>query len=163
MFSQLSRLDHVNNIQMLLIFLLLVVLCFIATGCSQLWSSDYGPLHWYLRLGDNAALNFGYTFLTFLILFNTLIPVSMSVTVEVVRYIQVIRLQYSIFQLKLNFFNSFHFNQFFKLKLNFLNELIFNQFSTVIELFTCRLFSSATTWRCTTPRTTLQRQLQRPI
>lgn len=34
--------------------------------------------------------NFGYNFLTFIILYNNLIPISLQVTLEVVKFIQAI-------------------------------------------------------------------------
>ena len=38
---------------------------------------------------DVPTANFGYNLLTFIILFNNLIPISLQVTIEVVRFIQV--------------------------------------------------------------------------
>jgi phospholipid-transporting ATPase len=37
---------------------------------------------------DVPTASFGYNLLTFIILFNNLIPISLQVTIEVVRYIQ---------------------------------------------------------------------------
>lgn len=39
-------------------------------------------------MSENLAKNFGYNLLTFIILFNNLIPISLQVTLEVVRYVQ---------------------------------------------------------------------------
>ena len=39
---------------------------------------------------DVPTANFGYNLLTFIILFNNLIPISLQVTIEVVRFIQVL-------------------------------------------------------------------------
>jgi len=39
-------------------------------------------------LADGGASNFGLNFLTFIILFNNLIPISLLVTLEVVKFIQ---------------------------------------------------------------------------
>ena len=50
---QQSRVDFTTNIQMLLLFLLLLVLCLVAAGCSLLWSSSHSSLHWYLRLAGD--------------------------------------------------------------------------------------------------------------
>ena len=43
-----------------------------------------------LLFSDLPASNFGYNFLTFIILFNNLIPISLQVTLEVVKFIQAI-------------------------------------------------------------------------
>ena len=37
---------------------------------------------------DGSAANFGLNFLTFIILFNNLIPISLLVTLEVIKFIQ---------------------------------------------------------------------------
>lgn len=39
-------------------------------------------------LVDGGAANFGLNFLTFIILFNNLIPISLLVTLEVIKFIQ---------------------------------------------------------------------------
>jgi len=83
-----STVDQVNNVQILLLFFLLVLLCLLASSCNGLWTSGNGSLHWYLGLEDVPTANFGYNLLTFIILFNNLIPISLQVTIEVVRFIQ---------------------------------------------------------------------------
>lgn len=44
----------------------------------------------FVYFADLPTANFGYNLLTFIILFNNLIPISLQVTIEVVRYIQVL-------------------------------------------------------------------------
>nr|CAG4646034.1 EOG090X00X3 [Macrothrix elegans] len=83
-----STVDQVTNVQILLLFFLLVLLCLLASSCNELWTSSKGAFHWYLGLEDVPTANFGYNLLTFIILFNNLIPISLQVTIEVVRYIQ---------------------------------------------------------------------------
>lgn len=39
-------------------------------------------------VSDGGAANFGLNFLTFIILFNNLIPISLLVTLEVIKFIQ---------------------------------------------------------------------------
>lgn len=43
-----------------------------------------------LYLTDLPTANFGYNLLTYIILFNNLIPISLQVTIEMVRFIQVL-------------------------------------------------------------------------
>nr|CAG4647660.1 EOG090X00X3 [Moina brachiata] len=83
-----STVDQVTNVQILLLFFVLVMLCLVASGCNARWTDDVGSHHWYLGLEDLPTANFGYNLLTFIILFNNLIPISLQVTIEVVRYIQ---------------------------------------------------------------------------
>lgn len=46
------------------------------------------PLSEIPLLTDGGAANFGLNFLTFIILFNNLIPISLLVTLEVIKFIQ---------------------------------------------------------------------------
>ena len=98
-----------TNVQILLLFFLLVLLCMVASTSNAIWTSSNGSSHWYLGLEgrelihflihrssadqsccvtDVPTASFGYNLLTFIILFNNLIPISLQVTIEVVRYIQ---------------------------------------------------------------------------
>ncbi|XP_076273311.1 ATPase phospholipid transporting 8A1 isoform X3 [Rhynchophorus ferrugineus] len=83
-----STIDKMTNLQILLLFGLLFVMCLICTIFNAIWTSANGKKHFYIGLDDTE--NVLYTFLTFLILFNNLIPISLQVTLEVVRFIQAI-------------------------------------------------------------------------
>ncbi|XP_030750728.1 probable phospholipid-transporting ATPase IA isoform X1 [Sitophilus oryzae] len=83
-----STIDKMTNIQILLLFGLLFIMCLICTVFNVIWTSANGTNHFYIGLQDTE--NVLYTFLTFLILFNNLIPISLQVTLEVVRFIQAI-------------------------------------------------------------------------
>ncbi|XP_066951686.1 probable phospholipid-transporting ATPase IA isoform X4 [Macrobrachium rosenbergii] len=80
-----STVDKQTNNLIILLFFLLIVLCLIMAVCNSQWSADR---HWYLSLDDLSVFNFGINFITFIILFNNLIPISLQVTLEVVRFIQ---------------------------------------------------------------------------
>nr|CAG4640624.1 EOG090X00X3 [Eulimnadia texana] len=83
-----STVDEATNRQILLLFFILVFLCLLASIFNEVWTSGSGFRHWYLGLEDLPTANFGYNLLTFIILFNNLIPISLQVTIEVVRFIQ---------------------------------------------------------------------------
>ncbi|XP_050297627.1 probable phospholipid-transporting ATPase IA isoform X3 [Anthonomus grandis grandis] len=83
-----STIDKMTNIQILLLFGLLFVMCLICTIFNVFWNRANANTHYYI--GIEGGENFLYTFLTFLILFNNLIPISLQVTLEVVRFIQAI-------------------------------------------------------------------------
>uniref|UniRef100_T1JKU3 Phospholipid-transporting ATPase n=1 Tax=Strigamia maritima TaxID=126957 RepID=T1JKU3_STRMM len=85
-----STVDKLTNMWIILLFILLVILCLISSVASELWTSTRLKTDWYLGLDDLSSVNFGYNFLTFIILFNNLIPISLQVTLEVVRFIQAI-------------------------------------------------------------------------
>lgn len=80
-----STLDKQINNLIILLFSLLMVLCLIMTIFASNWP---GQNHWYLALRQKDALNAGMNFLTFMILLNNLIPISLQVTVEIVRIFQ---------------------------------------------------------------------------
>lgn len=84
-----STVDKVTNTQIIMLFLLLIVLALVSSVASELWTSKHATTDWYLGLDDlSSNSNFGFNFLTFIILYNNLIPISLQVTLEMVRFIQ---------------------------------------------------------------------------
>ncbi|XP_034247125.1 probable phospholipid-transporting ATPase IA isoform X7 [Thrips palmi] len=81
-----SSVDKLINKQILILFMILIVLCLLSASCSEWWSYTHGENDWYL--GAYVSKNFGYNLLTFMILYNNLIPISLQVTLEMVRFIQ---------------------------------------------------------------------------
>eukprot|EP00002_Diphylleia_rotans_P038240 TRINITY_DN867_c0_g1_i12.p1 TRINITY_DN867_c0_g1~~TRINITY_DN867_c0_g1_i12.p1 ORF type:complete len:1187 (+),score=232.09 TRINITY_DN867_c0_g1_i12:63-3623(+) len=77
-----------TNHQILMILAVEVVICVFGTLMSSLTNEDMRSDHWYLQLENT---NFDYiirSFFTFLILFNSMIPISLYVTMEMVKVIQ---------------------------------------------------------------------------
>lgn len=91
-----SNVEKVTNIQILYLFAILLVLSLICTIANQVWTSGHENLDWYLGYKDLPPSNFGYNFLTFIILFNNLIPISLQVTLEVVKFIQAIFINWDL-------------------------------------------------------------------
>ncbi|KAF5302279.1 hypothetical protein FQA39_LY10318 [Lamprigera yunnana] len=85
-----SSIDRLTNIQILLLFGILLVMCLICAVCNELWTKNHVVADWYIGLEEVFNQNFMYNLLTFIILFNNLIPISLQVTLEVVRFIQAI-------------------------------------------------------------------------
>ncbi|KXJ22396.1 phospholipid-transporting ATPase IA [Exaiptasia diaphana] len=85
-----SNVDHTTNIQILFLFGLLMVLALFSTIGFYVWTGDHGDTHWYLGYKELPPQNYGLTFLTFIILYNNLIPISLTVTLEVVKFMQAI-------------------------------------------------------------------------
>ncbi|XP_037069797.1 probable phospholipid-transporting ATPase IA isoform X3 [Pollicipes pollicipes] len=83
-----STVDQRTNTQILFLFGLLVVLCVISAVASEFWTVRHQATDWYLGLDEMSTVNFGYNLLTFIILYNNLIPISLQVTVEIARFIQ---------------------------------------------------------------------------
>ncbi|KAK2720099.1 probable phospholipid-transporting ATPase IA isoform X3 [Artemia franciscana] len=83
-----STVERIVNLQILLLFFSLLVICLIATIANEIWMRTAGFYHWYLALSESPTITIGHNLLTFIILFNNLIPISLQVTLEVVRFIQ---------------------------------------------------------------------------
>ncbi|XP_050803362.1 phospholipid-transporting ATPase IA isoform X2 [Gopherus flavomarginatus] len=85
---KLSNVERITNIQILILFCILMAMSLICSIGSAIWNRRHGQRDWYLNLNYGGANNFGLNFLTFIILFNNLIPISLLVTLEVVKFIQ---------------------------------------------------------------------------
>lgn len=84
-----STVDKLTNTQILMLFFILVFLCVTSAIFNEIWTMSYFTQHWYLG-SWNITKNFAYNLLTFVILYNNLIPISLQVTLELVRFIQAI-------------------------------------------------------------------------
>jgi len=80
-----SRVERMTNSQILNLFGILLLIGTISTFASVIWNHD--NKHWYL-MNMGISSNFASTFLTFIILYNNLIPISLQVTLEIVRFLQ---------------------------------------------------------------------------
>ncbi|XP_045479978.1 probable phospholipid-transporting ATPase IA isoform X7 [Harmonia axyridis] len=85
-----SSIDKLTNVQILLLFCILLSMCLLCAICNVLWTNKHLTTDWYLGLEGGITQLFFYNLLTFVILFNNLIPISLQVTLEVVRFIQAI-------------------------------------------------------------------------
>ncbi|XP_070554508.1 probable phospholipid-transporting ATPase IA isoform X2 [Ptychodera flava] len=89
-----STMEVMTNTQILYMLFLLLSLALLSTIASEVWDSRHKHIHWYLP--DNEKGNFFLTFLTFIILYNNLIPISLPVTIEVVKFIQAFFISWDI-------------------------------------------------------------------
>ncbi|KAI8985235.1 hypothetical protein BDB01DRAFT_843042 [Pilobolus umbonatus] len=86
--SKVSNVTRVTNRNIVYLFLTLVTMSFAASLGGVLFSSYKGRQATYLALyTSNRGSEFGYGVLTFLILFNSFIPISLMVTMEVVKFV----------------------------------------------------------------------------
>ncbi|XP_062992468.1 phospholipid-transporting ATPase IA isoform X1 [Elgaria multicarinata webbii] len=85
---KLSNVERITNIQILFLFCILIAISLICSIGSVIWNQKHEEKDWYINLNYGGANNFGLNFLTFIILFNNLIPISLLVTLEVVKFIQ---------------------------------------------------------------------------
>uniref|UniRef100_A0A3Q2G358 Phospholipid-transporting ATPase n=1 Tax=Cyprinodon variegatus TaxID=28743 RepID=A0A3Q2G358_CYPVA len=85
---KLSNVERITNFQILVLFGCLLAISLICSIGQTIWKYQYGDEAWYMDLNYGGAANFGLNFLTFIILFNNLIPISLLVTLEVIKFIQ---------------------------------------------------------------------------
>ncbi|XP_059503424.1 phospholipid-transporting ATPase IA isoform X4 [Stegostoma tigrinum] len=85
---KLSNVERITNLQILLLFGVLLFMSLVCAIGSTIWTSRHAAGDWYLDLSGSGVAYFGLNFLTFIILFNNLIPISLLVTLEVVKFIQ---------------------------------------------------------------------------
>jgi magnesium-transporting ATPase (P-type) len=81
-----SRLEKITNVQILWLVFILLTTGFLSAVFSQIWTS--GNNHWYIFGDTPEPFKFGMTYLTFVILYNNLVPISLQVSLEVVRTFQ---------------------------------------------------------------------------
>ncbi|XP_040304001.1 phospholipid-transporting ATPase IB isoform X4 [Herpailurus yagouaroundi] len=83
-----SNVEKVTNVQILVLFGILLVMALVSSVGALYWNGSQGGKNWYIKKMDTTSDNFGYNLLTFIILYNNLIPISLLVTLEVVKYTQ---------------------------------------------------------------------------
>ncbi|XP_056113290.1 probable phospholipid-transporting ATPase IA isoform X2 [Rhinichthys klamathensis goyatoka] len=85
---KLSNVERITNFQILVLFGCLLAISLVCSIGQTIWKYQYGNDAWYMDLNYGGAANFGLNFLTFIILFNNLIPISLLVTLEVIKFVQ---------------------------------------------------------------------------
>ncbi|XP_028655342.2 phospholipid-transporting ATPase IB isoform X2 [Erpetoichthys calabaricus] len=83
-----SNVERVTNIQILVLFCILLVMALVSSVGAAIWNRQHTEVDWYLSRAADISNNFWYNLLTFIILYNNLIPISLLVTLEVVRFTQ---------------------------------------------------------------------------
>jgi phospholipid-transporting ATPase len=81
-----TNVERLVNYQIVFMFCLLFVLAIISSVGYALWQSRYSASAWYLEFPSNAAASAALSFITFIILYNNLIPISLYVSVEMVKF-----------------------------------------------------------------------------
>uniref|UniRef100_A0A8B9VY25 Phospholipid-transporting ATPase n=1 Tax=Anas zonorhyncha TaxID=75864 RepID=A0A8B9VY25_9AVES len=88
-----SNVEKVTNVQILVLFCILLTMALVSSVGALLWNRTHGEVVWYLGM---LSVNFGYNLLTFIILYNNLIPISLLVTLEVVKFTQALFINWDI-------------------------------------------------------------------
>ena len=83
-----SNIDKVTNTQITFLFFVLLVMALSSAIGSEIISNN-GDKHWYVEsFSEGPRNNFFFNCLTFIILYNNLIPISLLVTLEGVKFLQ---------------------------------------------------------------------------
>lgn len=87
--------DRFMNLQIALVIAMQLAMCLFCAIANYIWIQQEGKKHYYLALTDyvegnwsNAGAQIGLTFLTFWILLSYLVPISLFVTLEIVKFWQ---------------------------------------------------------------------------
>uniref|UniRef100_A0A8D2J3Y4 Phospholipid-transporting ATPase n=1 Tax=Varanus komodoensis TaxID=61221 RepID=A0A8D2J3Y4_VARKO len=91
-----SNVEKVTNVQILILFCILLVMALVSSVGALLWNRTHGKVIWYFGSNETLSVNFGYNLLTFIILYNNLIPISLLVTLEVVKFTQALFINWDI-------------------------------------------------------------------
>lgn len=95
--AKTSRNEHMTNVQVILVFLLQLSVCFFGAMFGTIWEKDnrtatYSYLHIDLLFPSSETRSWVQTFFTrfgtWILMFTNFIPISLTVTVEVVRMAQ---------------------------------------------------------------------------
>ena len=85
--SKRSNMDKITNHHIYFLFATLISVALASTAASKVLESN-GEQHDYIDLPGNPLPNFFMQFLTFFILYNNLIPISLQVTLDFVKFLQ---------------------------------------------------------------------------
>ncbi len=88
-----SRVEAMMNKLILLILFVQMLFCAITAIGNRLWNGKNLENHTYLPNEININVEAFYTFLSYFLLMNTMIPISLIVTIELVKFIQAIFIQ----------------------------------------------------------------------
>uniref|UniRef100_H2ZKH2 Phospholipid-transporting ATPase n=1 Tax=Ciona savignyi TaxID=51511 RepID=H2ZKH2_CIOSA len=86
---KMSNVDRTTNMQIWFLMAILLVISLASAIGSEVWKKETTK-RWYLNDTGTGAKGFFMELLTFIILYNNLVPISLLVTLEVVKFIQAI-------------------------------------------------------------------------
>uniref|UniRef100_A0A8C5GLD3 Phospholipid-transporting ATPase n=1 Tax=Gouania willdenowi TaxID=441366 RepID=A0A8C5GLD3_GOUWI len=92
-----SNVERVTNMQILVLFGILLVMALVSSVGAAIWNKEHTEdACWYLSRAGDISTNFAYNLLTFIILYNNLIPISLLVTLEVVKFTQALFINWDV-------------------------------------------------------------------
>eukprot|EP00656_Telonema_subtile_P006288 TRINITY_DN12883_c0_g1_i2.p2 TRINITY_DN12883_c0_g1~~TRINITY_DN12883_c0_g1_i2.p2 ORF type:complete len:202 (+),score=78.13 TRINITY_DN12883_c0_g1_i2:438-1043(+) len=91
--SKMSKVERITNKLLVGVVLLQAVLCFTQALRAALWHQSHDSGSWYLALDSSAVEDGVKRYFTYMILLTQLIPISLYVTVEIVKFLQMFLMQ----------------------------------------------------------------------
>eukprot|EP01116_Phalansterium_solitarium_P004039 TRINITY_DN1491_c0_g1_i2.p1 TRINITY_DN1491_c0_g1~~TRINITY_DN1491_c0_g1_i2.p1 ORF type:complete len:1331 (+),score=449.05 TRINITY_DN1491_c0_g1_i2:287-4279(+) len=82
-----TKVERISNIAVVILFVFELLLAGVCAGINAGWRNINGTKHWYLAFPESeSGIGLLYPFLTFIILYNNLIPISLYVTLELAKF-----------------------------------------------------------------------------
>ncbi|KAL5963955.1 Phospholipid-transporting ATPase IA [Taenia solium] len=91
-----SSVDKQTNYYILVLFGLLTFLTIFMVIANVIWTKTVGENMWYLSGVELSVKSAGFMCITAFIIFHTIIPISLQVTLEVVRFVQALFINWSL-------------------------------------------------------------------
>jgi len=85
---KMSRMEEKMNRLVVVILGVQALLCLVVATVGLFWQRSDSDEHSYILISDTLTANYFKTFFRYFLLLNTLIPISLIVTIEVVKVIQ---------------------------------------------------------------------------
>ncbi len=92
-----SRVEHIMNNLSAIILLFQTLICIVIGILSASWQSNKRPDHYYIDYNKGSVIVFVISFFSHFLLLNTLIPISLIVTLEIVKFMQLFFIQWDVF------------------------------------------------------------------
>ncbi|KAI8331922.1 hypothetical protein BC941DRAFT_359902 [Chlamydoabsidia padenii] len=88
--TKASNVTHITNRNIMYLFTMLVIMSVLCSVGNLVTMNNLGSKMDYIEIPGtlNKAREFGFNILTFMILFNSFIPISLMVTMEIVKFVQ---------------------------------------------------------------------------
>jgi len=95
-----SRIEKIMNQLIIFILFVQIFLCLVTAIIAAIYQYKYAEKHCYLHFHERAGIVFIINFFSYFLLLNTLIPISLVVTIEVVKFIHIFLMEWDIFSYK---------------------------------------------------------------
>eukprot|EP00826_Nyctotherus_ovalis_P004059 TRINITY_DN1083_c0_g5_i2.p1 TRINITY_DN1083_c0_g5~~TRINITY_DN1083_c0_g5_i2.p1 ORF type:complete len:1166 (+),score=321.79 TRINITY_DN1083_c0_g5_i2:252-3749(+) len=99
-----SRVEMIMNRLIIFILAIQFVLCALAGVCACVWHSKSIEDHSYIEYDKSVGVVFILNFFSYFLLLSTLIPISLIVTLEIVKFLQLFFMQWDVFMYRNGYF-----------------------------------------------------------